>query len=157
MYKNDGLVINLPFLQGLRVLVVDNNVDCCDLIELLLQLYGVEVRKAFLAQQALKIFVEWQPDILVSDVALPEVDGLTLVQQARTISATRGKVLLGIAVTGYINEETRQLALSGGFDFWFTKPLDLNDFVTVLVYSAIERFLFAITHRTSSNFVTIAI
>ena len=153
MCTKNGLATNLPCLQGLRVLVVDNNVDCCDLIELLLRFYGVEVRKAFVAQQALKIFIEWQPDILVSEVALPEVDGFTLVQQARTITAERGKELLVIAVTAYITEELRQLALSSGFDWWFTKPLDLNNFLTVLACWAIALLSSAITQKGLSSFV----
>jgi two-component system, OmpR family, response regulator len=155
--KNDKFVNNFPFLKGLRVLVVDNNVDCCDVIELLLGFYGVEVRKAFLAEEALKIFVEWQPDILVSDVALPKVDGFALVKQARTIAAELGKVLLIIAVTAYSSEETRQLALSRGFDFWFTKPLDFNNFIAVLAYLVICQSVFPIVQSTMINLVKIAI
>jgi len=151
MEKNNRFVTDFPFLQGLRVLVVDNHVDSCDAIELLLQMYGVEVRKAFLAQEALKILVEWQPDILVSDIALPEVDGFTLVRQTRTITAKREKVLLVIAVTAYISEEMRQRALSGGFDWWFTKPLAFNDFLSVLAYWAIARFPSFITRRILIN------
>jgi CheY-like chemotaxis protein len=139
------------------VLVVDNNVDCCDVSEFLLNFYGVEVRKAFLAQEALKIFVEWQPDILVSEIALPEVDGFALVQQARTIAVERGKALLIIAVTAYSSEKTRQLALSGGFDFWFTKPLDFNNFVAVLAYLVICQSVFPIVQSTMINLVKIAI
>jgi two-component system, OmpR family, response regulator len=151
MDKKNRFVTDFPFFQGLRVLVVDNNVDCCDLIELMLHIYGVEVRKALLAQEALEILVEWQPDILVSEIALPEVDGFTLAQRARTITAGRGKVLLVIAVTAYISKEMRQLALSDGFDWWFTKPLALDDFLTVLAYWAIAQFLSLITQRTLSN------
>lgn len=132
MYKNDEFGSNFPFLQGLRVLVVDNNADCCDLMELLLRFYGIEVRKAFLAQEALKILVEWQPNILVTEIALPNVDGFTLIQQARTITVARKEVLLAIAVTACISQEMRQLALSTGFDFWFSKPLDLNNFLLCL-------------------------
>lgn len=157
MYKNDRFATNLPFLKGLRVLVVDCNVDCCNLIEWLLKFYGVEVRKAFSAQQALKILVEWQPDILVSDIALPEVDGFALVRQARTIATERYKALLIIAVTAFITEEMRQLALSGGFDFWFTKPLNLNDFVTVLAYFALDQFLAAISLNNKSDLLEMAI
>jgi CheY-like chemotaxis protein len=80
MYPNNGLSTNFSSLQGLRVLVVDGNVDCCDLIKLLLQLYGVEVQTAFSVQQALKIFRQWQPDILVSDITLPQEDGFALIQ-----------------------------------------------------------------------------
>jgi CheY-like chemotaxis protein len=151
MYKSDEFVTNFPFLQGLRVLVVDNHIDSCNAIELLLQIYGVEVRKAFLAQKALKILVEWQPDILVSEIALPEVDGFTLIQQARTLAAKREKVLSVIAVTAYISEEIRELALSGGFDWWFTNPLAFNDFLSVLAYWAIARFPSLITRRALSN------
>lgn len=139
MKKDQEFINNIPFLQGLRVLVVDNNADCCDLLELLLRFYGVETRKAFLAHEALKILVEWQPDILISEIALPEVDGFTLVQQARIITAGRKKVLSIIAITASISKKMRQFALSSGFDFWFTKPLDLNDFIKVLAYSATDR------------------
>jgi two-component system OmpR family response regulator len=54
MYLDNGFPTNLPSLQGLRMLVVDNNIDSCDLMTLLLQPYGVEVQTAFLVQQALE-------------------------------------------------------------------------------------------------------
>lgn len=151
MYKNDEFASDILSLQGLRVLVVDNNVDCCDLIELLLQFYGVEVRKAFLVQQALEILVEWQPDILVSEILWPNGDGIALIQQAKTIAAERKKELLSIAVTAYIGKEMCQRALSSGFDFWFAKPLDLNDFVTVLAYWAIDQLSPAIDLLTGNR------
>lgn len=157
MYKNEKFVTHLTFLQGLRVLVVDNNVDCCDTIDLLLQPYGIEVRKAFLAQQALKIFVEWQPDILVGNIALPDIDGFALVRQAKTIATKRGKVFSAIAAGACISEEMRQLALSSGFDFWFTKPIDFNDFVTVLAYLVIYQSSSPIVQRTMINPVKMAI
>ncbi|MGB3755451.1 MAG: response regulator [Rivularia sp. (in: cyanobacteria)] len=138
MDKDNLFAVNLPLLQGLRVLVVDKSVDCCDLLELQLGLYGVEVRKAFLAQEAVKIFLEWQPDILVSNIGLAEVDGFTLAQQIRTIAAERRQALLIVATTTYISEEMRQYALSNVFDLWFTKPLDINHFLTVLAYSMIS-------------------
>ncbi|MGB6299449.1 MAG: response regulator [Rivularia sp. (in: cyanobacteria)] len=138
MDKDNLFAVNLPLLQGLRVLVVDKSVDCCDLLELQLGLYGVEVRKAFLVQQALKIFLEWQPDILVSNIALPEVDGFALAQQTRTIAVERRQELLIIAVTAYTSEGMREYALSNVFDLWFTKPLDINHFLTVLAYSMIS-------------------
>lgn len=57
MYSNDVFPTNSPSLQGLRVLLVDNNADSCDLMTLMLQPYGVEVQAASLAQQTLEIFV----------------------------------------------------------------------------------------------------
>jgi CheY-like chemotaxis protein len=102
------------------------------LIIVLLQPYGVEVQTASLAQQALKIFVQWQPDVLVSDIALPNEDGYALIQQARTKAGERGEVMLAIAVTGYANEKMLQRALCAGFDLWFTKPLNFDQFLAVL-------------------------
>lgn len=99
---------------------------------MLLQPYGVEVQTASLAQQALKIFVQWQPDVLVSDIALPNEDGYTLIQQVRTKAGERGEVVLAIAVTGYANEKMLQRALCAGFDLWFTKPLNFDEFLAVL-------------------------
>ena len=58
MYSNNEFPTNSPFLQGLRVLLVDNNADSCDLMKQMLQPYGVEVQAASLAQQALEIFVQ---------------------------------------------------------------------------------------------------
>jgi two-component system OmpR family response regulator len=119
-------------LQGLRVLVVDNHADSCDLIALLLQPYGVEVKTASLVEQVMELLVHWRPDVLVSEVALPDVDGFALVQLVRTRTGHWGKVVPVIAVTAYVAEEMRQRALSSGFDQWLTKPLDLDEFIAVL-------------------------
>lgn len=132
MYPNNKFPTNLQSLQWLRVLVVDNNVDYCYLMTLLLQPYGVEVQTASLAKLALEIFVQWQPDVLVSEIALPDEDGYALIQQVRTKAGERGEVVLAIAVTGYANEKMLQSALCAGFDLWFTKPLDFDEFLAVL-------------------------
>jgi CheY-like chemotaxis protein len=137
MYPNNQFSSNFSSLQGLRVLVVDDNIDFCDLITLLLQLYGVEVQKAFSVQQALEIFRQWQPDVLVSEIGLPKEDGYALIQQVRTKVGERGEVVLAIAVTSYDNEKMLQRALSAGFDLWLTKPLDFDEFLAVLACLAI--------------------
>jgi CheY-like chemotaxis protein len=152
MTIKNGFVTNLLGLQDLKILVVDNHIDSCDLIELLLALYGVKVKKAFSAKQALEIFGRWQPNILITEIALPDIDGFALVQQARTIALEREKVLLVIAVTAYINDNIRQLALSTGFDYWFTKPLNLDNFVAGLFYGAGYKFSSAITQTFLSSF-----
>jgi CheY-like chemotaxis protein len=131
MYLNNGFSSNLSSLQGLRVLVVDNNADCRILLSLLLQWYGVEVQTASSVKLALEIFEQWQPDVLVSDIAFPGEDGYALIQQVRS-KGGRGKLVLAIVVTGYDCENMSQRALRCGFDLWFTKPLDLDEFVAVL-------------------------
>jgi CheY-like chemotaxis protein len=132
MNVNKGFPTNFPSLQRLRILVVDNNIDSCDLMMVMLQAYDIEVKTAFLVQQALEIFVQWQPDILVSEIALPKEDGYALIHQVRTLPQERGKEALAIAVTSYADQQTRQRALSAGFDAWFTKPLNFDEFLGVL-------------------------
>lgn len=120
--SNRFLNNNLSVLQGLQVLIVDDNVDFCDLMMLLLQLYGVEVKQAFSVPQALEIFEQWQPYIVMSDIGLPKEDGYSLIQKMKSKAKELGQVVLGIAVTGYADEKMRQRALSAGFDLCFTKP-----------------------------------
>jgi len=152
VYLDNGFPTNLPSLQGLRMLVVDNNIDTCDLMTLLLQPYGVEVQTAFLVQQALEVFVQWQPDILVSEVALPKEDGFALIRKVRTLTAARGKEVLALAVTGYVTEDTQKRALLAGFDLWFTKPLDFDEFLAVLSCLVIcQQSSYAIAQRILGN------
>jgi CheY-like chemotaxis protein len=120
--------------------VVDNHADSCDLIALLLQPYGVEVKTVSLAEQVLELLVHWRPDVLVSEVALPDVDGFALVKSVRTLTGNWGKMVPVIAVTAYVTEEMRQRALSSGFDQWLTKPLDLDQFIAVLVSSVTSHY-----------------
>jgi CheY-like chemotaxis protein len=90
MYPSNRFLNNLSFLQGLEVLIVDDNVDFCDLMTILLQLDGVKVQQAFSALQALEIFEQWQPYIVVSDIGLPNEDGYALIQQVKSKAKERG-------------------------------------------------------------------
>ncbi|WP_242051623.1 response regulator [Nostoc sp. FACHB-280] len=84
---------------------------------LLLQLYDVEVKQAFSVPQALEIFEQWQPYILVSDIGLPKGDGYTLIKQVKSKVQERGQVVLTIAVTAYVIEKILQGALSAGLTY----------------------------------------
>jgi CheY-like chemotaxis protein len=152
MFTNNEFSTNFSSLQGLRVLVVDNNVDCCDLITLLLQFYGVEVQTAFSVQEALEIFRQWQPDVLVSDIALPQEDGFALIQQLRTKAGEAGEVVLAIAVTGYTDQHTLKRALSAGFDLLLTKPLHFDEFLAELACLRIcQHSSYAIAQRIMAH------
>ena len=137
MSSNNKFPTNLQYLQGLRVLLVDSNDDFSDMITVLLQLYGVEVLTGSLSQQALEIFIQWQPDVIVSDIAMTHEDSYTLIQQLTTKVGERGKVVVAIAVTNYDHKEIFQQDVCHGFDLKFSKPLDLNDFITMLSCLAI--------------------
>jgi two-component system, OmpR family, response regulator len=162
MYSNnvfsDVFPTHSPSLQGLRVLVVDNNADSCDLMKQMLQPYGVEVQAAALAQQALEIFGQWQPDAIVSEIALPGEDGFALIRQVRTSTQERGKTVLAIALTSYATKKMRQRAFRAGFDLWFTKPLHFDEFVAVLTCLAIcQQSSYAIAQRILGDALEVAI
>jgi PAS domain S-box-containing protein len=111
-------------LEGLRVLVVDDDADNLDLITFILEQYGVEVRAVASAKDALSIVIQWQPDLLLSDIGMPEVDGYTLIRQIRALPEEQGGQVRAIALTAYAGEMNQQQALSAGFQEHITKPVD---------------------------------
>lgn len=136
MYLNNKLSTHPLFLQGLRVLLVDNDVNFCNLLTPMLQSYGVKVQAAFLGQ-ALDIFVQWQPDVLLNDISSSKEDGYALIHQVRTLTGERGKVVPAIALTSTVTEDMYQHALLAGFSLCFAKPVVIDDFVAVLGILAI--------------------
>ncbi|MEH2042288.1 response regulator [Nostoc sp.] len=137
MHINNRFSTNHSFLQGLRVLLVDNDVNFCNSLTPMLQSYGMNVQAAFLGEQALEIFVQWQPDVLLSDISSPNEDSYALIHQVRTLTGERGKVVPAIALTATVTEDMYQHALLAGFSLCFAKPLVVDDFVAVLGILAI--------------------
>ncbi|BBD68164.1 multi-sensor hybrid histidine kinase [Nostoc commune NIES-4072] len=137
MHINNKLSTNTSSLQGLRVLLVDNDVNFCNSLTPMLQSYGVKVQTAFLGKQALEIFEQWQPDILLNGISWPKEDSYALIHQVRTLTGERGKVVPAIALTGTVTEDMYQNALLAGFSLCFAKPVVIDDFVAVLGILAI--------------------
>jgi signal transduction histidine kinase len=107
-------------LTGTRVLVVDDQPDERQLFEFVLQHAGAEVRTASSAAQAVTTVASWRPDVLVSDIAMPEEDGYALLNKLRLRHAD----LPAIAVTAHARQEDRERALRAGFNLYVAKPVD---------------------------------
>jgi CheY-like chemotaxis protein len=122
----------LPSLKGLRVLVVDDEPDSCELLTILLTHYGAEVTTAGSLRAAVKAFTEGSPDILVSDIKLPDGDGYALIHQIRGIEANRPEKVPALALTSYTQPEDRDLAIAAGFQMYVTKPVEPQDLVTAI-------------------------
>lgn len=120
-----------PALEGLRVLIVDDDIDSCDLLMLTLESYAMEAQVALSVSEALKAFVQFQPDVLVSDIAMPHEDGYSLIRKVRQLE-TDEKTIPAIAVTAMAREESQSCALTSGFDRWIIKPFDPNDLVVAI-------------------------
>jgi two-component system, OmpR family, response regulator len=115
-------------LQGLKVLVVDDDQDSCDLMALVLESHAAEVETAFSVRQALEVLNQFNPDVLVSDIAMPGEDGYSLISKIRAL----GQPIPAVAVTAVIEEGGSRDALIAGFDRCLPKPIDLDDFVVVI-------------------------
>ncbi len=105
-----------------RVLVVDDNVDSADMVTLLLQGSGYEVRAAYSAQTALVMASEYRPDIIILDIGLPEMDGYEVARRLRQRAELKDVQL--VAVTGYGQDSDRQQSQEAGFDYHLVKPVE---------------------------------
>jgi signal transduction histidine kinase len=110
-------------LPPLRVLVVDDSESAVHLLARLLDRLGQTVKVAYSAESALKLVLEFQPHLVISDVGMPEVSGLKLAQRIRALKNLQQPKL--VAVTGYGQENDRREILAAGFDEHFTKPIGL--------------------------------
>jgi PAS domain S-box-containing protein len=117
----------LEEIDGLRVLVVDDDVDSCEIIGLALKRCGVETRLASSAAEALEVLERWLPDLLVSDIGMPDEDGYTLLQKVRALAPEREGQLPAIALTAYATEADRARVLAAGFQLHLVKPVELRE------------------------------
>lgn len=124
---------NFSILGELRVLVVDDNIDTLELVAVILEQYGTEVITAASATEAMQVIAQSKPNVLVSDIAMPAVDGYSLIRQVRTLSSEQGGMIPAVALTAYASEEQRTLALESGFQMHVSKPVDPAELVAVVV------------------------
>jgi signal transduction histidine kinase/CheY-like chemotaxis protein len=127
--ESDELPESEPDLTGIRVLTVDDGADTREYLTVFLTQYGAEVLSVASAAEALVSLESFQPDVLVSDIGMPEMDGYALLQQIRSLPASQGGQVPAIALTAYASEEDRQRALLCGFQNHISKPLDLKRLV----------------------------
>jgi signal transduction histidine kinase/CheY-like chemotaxis protein len=110
-------------LRGRRVLAVDDDESTQELVATMLLMYGVSVRTAGRAAQALQILSEWKPDVLLTDIAMPGEDGYALMQRIRSMPPPLGSIP-AVALTAYTDPQSVQTAFAAGFDAHLGKPLE---------------------------------
>lgn len=114
-----------PRLRGVKILLVEDEIDTRELLVEMLSGCDAEVIAAESASVALGLLVERQPDILVSDISMPDVDGYTFIRQVR--NGARHSTVPAIALTAHARAEDRRLALAAGFQEHLAKPVSLSD------------------------------
>ncbi|MHC5597706.1 MAG: PAS domain S-box protein [Nostoc sp.] len=129
---------DLPDLNGLKVLLVDDERDTRELIAFILEQSGAVVIQAASAMEALRIMPQFQPNLLLSDIGMPEVDGYMLMRQIRAMLPELGGKIPAIALTAYAAEVDYQQAIAAGFEQHITKPVEpakLLRAIANLIYS----------------------
>ena len=110
-------------LQRRRVLAVDDDPAMPELVATMLLMYDVAVRTANRSTQAMQILVEWRPDVLVADLAMPGEDGYTLMRRVRALPPPLGAIP-AVAMTGHTDPHSVQRSFGAGFDAHLAKPLE---------------------------------
>jgi PAS domain S-box-containing protein len=110
-------------LQGVRVLVVDDDTDSRDFLVFALEDFGAIATAVSCASSALEVLTTFQPDVLISDIGMPQVDGYSLMRQIRALPPEQGGDIPAIALTAYAGDRDRSLALAAGFQRHLSKPV----------------------------------
>jgi len=124
-------------LYGLKILVVDDDQDTRDLLEWVLRRVGAEVVAAPSAKAAMEALEKDRPHILVSDIAMPEEDGLSLMRRIRALPKEKGGRIPAVALTAHSMVQDRLLSLRAGFQSHVPKPVvpeELVEVVTSIVH-----------------------
>ncbi len=119
-------------LEGLRVLIVDDEPDARELLRTLLESCKVVVTTAGSAAEAFEAVRTTKLDVILSDIAMPEEDGLSLIKRVRALPREEGGRVAAVALTAYARLEDRTRALRAGFNSHVAKPVEANELLAVL-------------------------
>ena len=111
-------------LTNVRILVVDDDTDNREFLDIALTSDGADVIAAACVDEALKAFKSFKPDVIVSDIGMPEQDGYALIRQIRMLQPEQGSNTPAIALSGYTRDSDRQKAIEAGFQLHLSKPVD---------------------------------
>ncbi len=117
-------VDDAPRLDGLRLLIVDDDPDALELLSEVLRGQGAEIHAAVSARKALELLANVKPDVLVSDIGMPEMDGIALIRAVRDLPSNLGGQTPAIALTAFARAEDAQRALTGGYQVHLSKPVE---------------------------------
>ncbi|MEH1909459.1 hybrid sensor histidine kinase/response regulator [Nostoc sp.] len=120
-------------LHGIQILVVDDDTDTRDFVAFLLEQVGARVITAASALEALEVLTQSKPNVLLSDIGLPEMDGYMLMRQIRALLPQDGGQIPAIALTSYAGEIDEKRALKVGFQRHISKPVDPDNLVKAIV------------------------
>jgi PAS domain S-box-containing protein len=128
-----------PSLDGVRVLIVDDDHDARDLLTTILQGCGAKVAAASSAAEGLKLIRAERPDVLLSDIEMPEEDGYMFIKRVRALDGTAGGDVPAAALTAYASSGDRMKVLGAGFNMHVAKPVQPAELAIVVANLAGRR------------------
>jgi CheY-like chemotaxis protein len=128
----EGASSKLKLLNGVRVLVVDDNEDTRELVGIIMEQHGASVTLVGSAAQALEALNEGLHDVLICDIGMPDEDGYLFIIRLRARPPERGGRIPAIALTAFSEPDDRTRILQSGFQIYFSKPVEPSDLVTAV-------------------------
>jgi CheY-like chemotaxis protein/two-component sensor histidine kinase len=119
-------------LDGVHVLLVEDDDDSRKLLGTMLRRYGARVTSTKSAAEALEVFEGELPDVMISDIGMPDQDGYELIRKLRTLPVEKGGATPAIALTGYASRKDRERALSSGYQQHMAKPIEQVDMIRAI-------------------------
>src|SRR5215213_6139378 len=132
--------VSQQLLSGLNVLVVDDDSDTLTLMATALKRRQANVTAVSSAGEAIQEITRKRPDVLVSDIAMPDEDGYGLIKKIRLLENGVSENIPAVAITAYAKEEDRERALSAGFQIYLAKPVELTELISVVARAAKRDF-----------------
>lgn len=121
-------------LAGVRILIVDDDEDTLELLSAALTQRSADVTAVSSAAEAIAAIRRSQPDLLISDIAMPGEDGYQLIQ--KVIALDLEPPIPSIAITAYAKNEDKESALAAGYDYYLSKPVELREFISTVAEAA---------------------
>jgi signal transduction histidine kinase len=127
--RTDQQLFFAPTLNGLRVLVVEDEADTRDLIAMVLEQGGAKVTLSADAAEGFKQIRRGKHDVLVSDIGMPGEDGVSFIRRVRTLSPSQGGRIPALALTAFARAEDRIQALAAGYQMYIPKPVEPDELI----------------------------
>jgi CheY-like chemotaxis protein len=126
-------------LDGVRVLVVEDEEDARETVKVLLEGHGADVKISASVEEALETLSRWKPDVLVSDIGMPNEDGYALIERVRAIEDRYKIPIPALALTGYARPEDRSRLLRAGYRLHLAKPVEMAELVAAILNLAAQQ------------------
>ncbi|HEX8566679.1 MAG TPA: response regulator [Pyrinomonadaceae bacterium] len=120
-------------LDGVRILIVDDDADTCEMLTYALNQWGAQAQTSASVSEAFTSLSEWQPDILLTDINMPGEDGYALISKVRSLTPEKIASIPAIALTALARPEDSEQAISAGFQLHFAKPVDTQKLAEAII------------------------